>query len=141
MAKMKAFPNFAAYLAAQSPKNRVIIGALRRFVKRVQPKLVEDVKWGNGCWCNEDGPVAYVYSDREWVQFGFIQGSKLKDPQHLLEGSGQYVRHVKVRTRAAIDERAFAALLGQAVLLPGVHGKKAKAKKGAAPKTRKAARR
>jgi hypothetical protein len=32
----------------------------------------------------------------------------------LLEGKGQYVRHIKVRRPAEIDERAFAALLRQA---------------------------
>jgi hypothetical protein len=32
----------------------------------------------------------------------------------MLEGKGQYVRHIKVRNRSAIDERAFAALLRQA---------------------------
>jgi hypothetical protein len=48
------------------------------------------------------------------VQFGFFYGSSLRDPKGLLEGKGQYVRHVKVRNRSAIDERAFAALLRQA---------------------------
>jgi hypothetical protein len=32
----------------------------------------------------------------------------------LLEGKGQYVRHIKVRSPSGIDEKAFAALLRQA---------------------------
>ncbi len=58
--------------------------------------------------------MAYVYSDTEYVQFGFFHGAFLKDPKGLLEGKGQYVRHIKVRKRSAIDEPAFAALLRQA---------------------------
>lgn len=112
--KMKAYASFDDYLAAQSPRNRTIIRALRKFVARVAPRLEEAVKWGNGCWVNERGPVAYVYSDKEYVQFGFFRGASLKDPKGLLEGKGQYVRHVKVRAASAIDERAFAALLKQA---------------------------
>jgi len=114
MGKMTAYASFDEYLEAQSPKNQVIIRALRRFVKRIAPKLSEAVKWGNGCWIGSNGPVAYVYSDTEYVQFGFFHGSALRDPKELLEGKGQYVRHIKVRNRSAIDERAFAALLRQA---------------------------
>jgi hypothetical protein len=115
MGKMKAYANFDEYLEAQSPENQEIIRALRKFVKRIEPKLSEAVKWGNGCWIGKSGPVAYVYSDTGHVQFGFFNGSSLRDPKGMLEGKGQYVRHIKVRNRSAIDERAFAALLRQAV--------------------------
>ena len=114
MAKMKAYASFDAYLAAQSARNQAVIRALRRFVKRVAPKLSETVKWGNGCWVSDKGPVAYVYSDTGYVQFGFFRGSSLKDPKSLLEGKGQYVRHIKVCAPSDIDGQAFAALLRQA---------------------------
>ena len=115
MGKMKAYASFDEYLDAQSPENQQIIRALRKFVKRIEPKLSEAVKWGNGCWIGSSGPVAYVYSDTGHVQFGFFSGSSLRDPKGMLEGKGQYVRHIKVRNRSEIDERAFAALLRQAV--------------------------
>jgi hypothetical protein len=115
MPKMKAYASFDLYLADQPPKNRAIIKALRAFVKRTAPKLEEAVKWGNGCWVNGKAPVAYVYSDKDHVQFGFVRGSSLEDPRGLLEGKGQYVRHVKVRKVADIDAKAFGALLRQAL--------------------------
>ena len=111
---MKAYASFDDYLKDQSPKNQTIIRALRRFVKSVEPGLSEAVKWGNGCWVGAGGPVAYVYSATGYVQFGFFNGSSLKDPKGLLEGTGKFVRHAKVRDVAGIDERAFAALLKQA---------------------------
>ena len=114
MGKMKAYASFSDYAKDQNPKNRAIIGALRRFVKRVEPKLTETVKWGNGCWIGSKGPVAYVYSATGYVQFGFFYGSSLKDPRGIFEGEGKYVRHIKVRKASEIDERAFAALLKQA---------------------------
>jgi hypothetical protein len=114
MGKMKTYASFNDYLKDQNPKNQAVIGALRRFVKRVEPKLTEAVKWGNGCWIGTNRPVAYVYSATGYVQFGFFNGSSLKDPKGLLEGKGNYVRHIKVRDASEIDERAFAALLKQA---------------------------
>jgi hypothetical protein len=59
-------------------------------------------------------PVAYVYSAPDYVQFGFFRGSGLKDPQRILEGKGQCVRHIKVRKASDIDEDAFRVLLRQA---------------------------
>lgn len=112
--KMKKYASFDDYLDDQPAKSRTIIRALRKFVKRVEPELEEAVKWGNGCWVKGKAPVSYAYSAPDHVQFGFIRGSALKDPKRLLEGNGQYVRHVKVRKTSDIDEEAFAALLGQA---------------------------
>jgi hypothetical protein len=111
---MKKYASFDDYLADQPAKSRSIIRALRRFVKRVEPGLVESVKWGNGCWLKGKAPVSYVYSAPDHVQFGFVRGSSLKDPRGLLEGNGQYVRHVKVRKLSDIDEDVFKALLRQA---------------------------
>ena len=64
MKRMKAYASFDDYLKDQNPKNQAIIRALRRFVKRIEPGLSEAVKWGNGCWVSNSGPVAYVYSAR-----------------------------------------------------------------------------
>ncbi len=114
MPKMKAYASFDAYLRDQSPKNQTIIRALRRFVRSAEPQLVESVKWGNGCWLAGTEPVAYVYADAGWVQFGFLTGSSLADPDGLLEGTGRYVRHIKVRRAGDIDRAAFGALLRQA---------------------------
>jgi hypothetical protein len=113
--KMKTYASFDLYQADQTSKNRGVIRALRKFVSEVAPKLQESVKWGNGCWLQEKVPVAYVYSAPDHVQFGFFRGTTLKDPKRLLIGKGQYVRHIKVRVPAEIDEKAFGALLRQAV--------------------------
>jgi hypothetical protein len=113
--KMKKYASFDDYLDDQPAKNRSIIRALRRFVKRVEAGLEESVKWGNGCWVKGKVPIAYVYSAPDHVQFGFIRGSALKDPRGLLEGNGQYVWHAKVRKPSDIDEDGFKAFLRQAV--------------------------
>lgn len=112
---MKKYGSFDEYFVDQSSKNRSLIRRLRMFVKRVAPGLQESVKWGNGCWVLGKVPVAYVYSAPDYVQFGFFRGSSLKDPKRILEGKGEYVRHIKVRKVSDIDEDAFRVLLRQAV--------------------------
>lgn len=112
--RMKAYATFDLYLADQPAANQKIIRALRKFVARTSPELEEFVKWGNGCWIKGKVPIAYVYAAPDYTQFGFIPGSSLKDPRGLLEGEGQYVRHIKLRSISDIDEKAFGALLRQA---------------------------
>jgi hypothetical protein len=112
--KMKKYASFDEYLADQPAKSRTIIRALRKFTNREQPTLQESVKWGNGCWLKGKVPVVYVYTAPDYVQFGFFNGSALKDPHKLLEGNGQYVRHIKVHKTSDIDEPKFKALLKQA---------------------------
>ena len=113
--KMKAYATFDLYLADRPPLHQKIIQALRGFVARKAPDLQESVKWGNGCWLKGKTPAAYVYSAEDYVQFGFIRGSMLKDPKNLLHGDGQYVRHIKLHGVKDIDEAAFWALLKQAI--------------------------
>ena len=117
MATMKSYATFDDYLQDQPTSNQAIIRALRRFVKAVAPALTESVMWSNGCWKAGAEPIAYVYSDVGFVQFGFAMGASLKDPRGLLEGTGRSVRHIKVRAPADIDRPAFAALLKQAMRL------------------------
>ncbi len=114
---MKSYPSFDLYLADQPPKNQELIRALRSFVRRIAPHLQERVKWGNGCWTNDEDkvPVAGVYSDKDHIQFIFMRGSSFKDPRGLLQGKGQYVRHIKVYKRSDIDKDYFSGLMEQAI--------------------------
>ena len=117
--KMKRYDTFQAYAADQAPKNRTLINALRRFVKKEAPRLEESVKWGNGCWLREGCPVAYVYSAPDHVQFGFFAGASLADPKGLLRGKGAYVRHIRLEKSADLEPTSYRALLKQAVSKSG----------------------
>lgn len=113
--KMKKYPSFDEFYRDQSPKTRAVLRALRRFVKTAAPKLVESVKWGNGCWLLGDAPVCFAHIEPDHVQFGFFHGARLEDPKALLQGSAQYVRHIKLRKPTDIQATAFKALLKQAI--------------------------
>ncbi|MBL7714423.1 MAG: DUF1801 domain-containing protein [Bdellovibrionales bacterium] len=112
--KMKAYPTFDLWAKDQSATHRKLISALRRLVKKVSPRLVETVKWGNGCWVGKEYPVIYLYADRDHLQFGFFNGSYLKDPKKLLHGKARYVRHLKVYGASDIDVKVFSRFIREA---------------------------
>ncbi|TGL64705.1 DUF1801 domain-containing protein [Leptospira sarikeiensis] len=64
--------------------------------------------------CIEDAPFAYVGIFQAHVSIGFFHGASLKDPKHLLEGKGKYMRHVKIKPDISIDDSALKVLIKDA---------------------------
>ena len=53
--------------------------------------------------CLGDVPFAYVNVFTAHVNVGFFQGASLPDPARLLEGSGKFMRHVKLKPETRIN--------------------------------------
>jgi hypothetical protein len=64
--------------------------------------------------CVGDAGFGYVNAFRSHVNVGFFRGAEIADPQGLLEGTGRYMRHVKLRPERQVDEAALAALIAVA---------------------------
>jgi hypothetical protein len=61
--------------------------------------------------CLGDAPFGYVNVFTSHVNVGFFQGAALRDPAHLLQGSGKFMRHVKLRPGVAVDSDALNRLI------------------------------
>ena len=61
--------------------------------------------------CLGDVPFGYVNVFRAHVNVGFFQGAALPDPARLLQGTGKFMRHVKLRPGTAVDEAALSQLI------------------------------
>ena len=61
--------------------------------------------------CVDDAAFAYVNAFKAHVNVGFFLGATLADPAGLLEGTGKFMRHVKLRPGQAVDEAALEALI------------------------------
>ena len=61
--------------------------------------------------CLGDAPFGYVNVFTSHVNVGFFQGAALADPAHLLQGSGRFMRHVKLRAGTSTDDADLARLI------------------------------
>ena len=89
-----------------------------------------------------NGPLCFYMAAKEHVVFGFMRGAMLRDPEKLLEGTGKYLRHVKLRSVADVRRPGVRSLLRQAADLnrkEPVTGTKVQMKKSGAAATRKGA--
>ena len=64
--------------------------------------------------CVRDAAFAYVNAFSAHVDVGFFHGASLADPAGLLEGTGRFMRHVKLRPGRAVDAEALHALIAAA---------------------------
>jgi len=117
----KTHGSFEDILRAAGPRLRPLCQALRNLVASLDKDFVEVV------WLRQEiasfgvGPkkmtehYAYIGIQSSYVNLGFYHGAALRDPTHLLEGTGKRLRHVKIRTDAEAKNPAIAALLRNAI--------------------------
>ena len=64
--------------------------------------------------CLGDVPFGYVNVFASHVNVGFFHGASLPDPARLLQGTGKFMRHVKLRPRTATNAAALRRLIDTA---------------------------
>ncbi len=64
--------------------------------------------------CFGDAPFGYVNVFTLHVNVGFFHGAALRDPAHLLQGSGRFMRHVKLKPGTPVNAAALTRLIGDA---------------------------
>ncbi|HMB73229.1 MAG TPA: DUF1801 domain-containing protein [Gammaproteobacteria bacterium] len=69
---------------------------------------------GHATGCVTDAAFAYVNVFTAHVNVGFFRGAELDDAAGLLEGTGKYMRHVKLRPGSDVDAAALERLIGTA---------------------------
>jgi len=94
------------------------LGSIARRWFEVMRKCGDEVRelLHDGCpvACLGDAPFAYVNVFRFHVNVGFFHGATLPDPARLLEGTGKFMRHVKLRPQTAANTAALLGLIDTA---------------------------
>ena len=66
---------------------------------------------GHPTACVGDAAFAYVNAFKAHVNVGFFRGAEIADPERLLEGTGKFMRHVKLRPERHVDATALMRLI------------------------------
>ena len=66
---------------------------------------------GHPTACVGDAAFAYVNAFKAHVNVGFFRGAEIADPKRLLEGTGKFMRHVKLRPESDVDATAVMKLI------------------------------
>ena len=66
---------------------------------------------GHPTACVREAAFGYVNAFTAHVNVGFFRGAELPDPKGLLEGTGKFMRHVKLRPGSDVDAKALTELI------------------------------
>jgi hypothetical protein len=91
------------------------LGAIARRWFEVMRKCGDDVREllhdGHPTACVAEAAFGYVNAFTAHVNVGFFLGAHLADPEGLLEGTGKFMRHVKLRPGDNVDAEALMKLI------------------------------
>jgi hypothetical protein len=91
------------------------LGAIARRWFEVMRDCGHDVREvlhdGHPTACVEDAAFAYVGVFKAHVNVGFFRGAEIADADRLLEGTGKFMRHVKLGPARNVDEEALKKLI------------------------------
>jgi len=89
---------------------------IRTIIARNAPKATLSIKWGQPVW-ELNGPFAFAKPAKNHLTFGFWRGAELKDPDGVLEGEGDRMRHVKITSAEDVRALPLEAFVKEAVRL------------------------
>ena len=94
------------------------LGAIARRWFDVMRRRGDDVREllhdGHPTACVGDAAFAYVNAFTAHVNVGFFRGAELDDPAGLLEGTGRFMRHVKLGPGREVDAAHLEGLIERA---------------------------
>jgi hypothetical protein len=104
-------PAVEAWFEEQPPELSAIARRWFEVMRRCGPDVREAVHDDQPTACVGDAALGYVDAFTAHVNVGFFRGAELADPAGLLEGTGKFMRHVKIRPGREVDEQAVKALI------------------------------
>jgi hypothetical protein len=95
------------------------LARLRALIKRADPDVVEEWKFGNVPVWAHGGSICTGETYKNAVKLTFFKGASVKDPKGLFNSSldGNVRRAIDFHEGDAIDDEAFVALIRAAVAL------------------------
>ncbi len=102
------------YIAGLEDWQAEIASGLRELVREAAPDASGAIKWAQLVY-EENAPFCYIKAFKKQVNLGFWRGAQLDDPEGILEGSGEKMRHVKIASVDQIRPDVFQGFVRQAV--------------------------
>jgi hypothetical protein len=111
---VKRDPAIDFWIGEQSGELKAIAKEWFELMRACGDDVREVLHDGHPTACVADAAFGYVNAFTAHVNVGFFRGAELADPEGLLEGTGKFMRHVKLRPERDINARALMKLIESA---------------------------
>jgi hypothetical protein len=100
------------YINSTTEEQIVILEALRKLIHETVKGVSEEIKWGFPVFA-QTKDFAYLRFAKKHITLGFYNIDKIKDPDHLLEGEGNTLKHIKIKSADDIKPKVISEWLKQ----------------------------
>jgi hypothetical protein len=131
---------YLKFLSAYEPRITELALAVRKLVLEEAPEAIEliydaysAVATGYSFTGRPSDAFIHIAAYARWVNLGFNYGSQLADPWKVLQGTGQWVRHIRIADPADVKDPMLRSFVKSAIAQaerpdtglgkPGVAGK------------------
>jgi hypothetical protein len=85
------------YINKASREQIVILETLRKLIHDSIENVTEEIKWGFPVFAKTKD-FAYLRFAKKHITLGFYNINQIKDPENLLEGEGNTLKHIKIKS-------------------------------------------
>jgi Domain of unknown function (DU1801) len=118
----KPRPEYLKFLSAYEPRITELALVVRKLVLEEAPEAIEliydaysAVTVGYSFTGRPSDAFIHIAAYARWVNLGFNFGSHLEDPQKVLQGTGQWIRHIRIADPADAKDPVLRALVKNAI--------------------------
>lgn len=87
--------NVTDYIGKASAEQITTLETLRKLIHESIEGVLEEIKWNMPVF-GKNKDFAYLRFSKKHITLGFYHIYKLKDPDNLLEGEGNTLKHIKI---------------------------------------------
>lgn len=100
------------YIDGAVEDQTIILETLRKLVHETVGNVTEEIKWGFPVFATTKD-FAYLRFAKKHITLGFYNIDKIKDPDNLLEGEGNTLKHIKIKSVDDINRKVISQWLKQ----------------------------
>ncbi len=94
-------PTVTDYISKTTEDQIEMLEAIRNIIHETVDGVKEEIKWGFPVFAKTKD-FAYLRFTKKHITFGFYNIDKIQDPDNLLEGEGNTLKHIKIKNKNEI---------------------------------------
>jgi hypothetical protein len=100
------------YINKASDEQIETLEELRKLIHDTVDNVSEEIKWNMPVF-NNGKDFAYLRFAKKHITLGFYNIDKIQDPDNLLEGEGNKLKHIKINSKDEVKPKIIAEWLKQ----------------------------
>lgn len=104
-AKNEQVQNFLDDIEFLDAEKLEILQKLRKIFLKNFPNVNEEIKYGGIVFLLDEHLFSGLFVRKNHISLEFVHGAEMNDPKNLLEGTGKFRRHLKIRCLTDVKDK------------------------------------